>query len=84
MPGCDEVTQIDINVPVCTVRSGGMQTMDILVWDAVQKLLFCAKGQIITKSGPFNQEPSHRIAFSVEQVFFVVVVVVVVLQKGSS
>lgn len=37
MADCNEVTQIDINVLVGQVRSGGVQTMDMQVGKAEKK-----------------------------------------------
>lgn len=59
MTDCNEAAQMEINALVVTVGSGGVQTMDTLVGEAVWKEnLFSTKGQIITEPGPFTQETS--------------------------
>lgn len=58
MADCNEVTQIDINALVGTVGSGGVQTVDMLVWGSSIEIAFSARGQIITQPGPFTHRPS--------------------------
>lgn len=50
MAECNEVTQIDINLLVDTVGSGGIQPTDILLGEAVEKwLTLCTAWAIHTK-----------------------------------
>lgn len=47
MAECNEVTQIDINLLVDTVGSGGTQPTDILLGEAVEKWLFLPTGRTL-------------------------------------